>query len=60
MGSGAVEALSLLFLGKASDPEDFDIEELARRSKDIEFLQERIVDIIAAGVAKGISKAFGG
>ncbi|WP_016751032.1 hypothetical protein [Leptospira kirschneri] len=39
-----------------ADP--FDAKEIARRSKDLPWTQERIIDMIATGVVKGIAKAF--
>ncbi|EMO13484.1 hypothetical protein LEP1GSC165_1511 [Leptospira santarosai str. CBC523] len=39
-------------------PDPSDAEEIAKRSKDLQWTQERIVDLIAAGVAKGIARAF--
>ncbi|EKO77686.1 hypothetical protein ACT54M_08605 [Leptospira santarosai] len=48
-----------LLLPDVPVPDPFDAEEIAKRSKDLQWTQERIVDLIAAGVAKGIAKAFG-
>ncbi|MBW9233588.1 hypothetical protein JQK62_14965 [Leptospira santarosai] len=58
-GFGALENLIRLLLPDVPVPDPFDAEEIAKRSKDLQWTQERIVDLIAAGVAKGIAKAFG-
>ncbi|EKO53344.1 hypothetical protein LEP1GSC132_0284 [Leptospira kirschneri str. 200803703] len=59
MGTGALENLIRLLFPDTPIPDPFDAEEIARRSKDLQWTQERIIDMIAAGVAKGIAKAFG-
>ncbi|EMM93107.1 hypothetical protein [Leptospira interrogans] len=56
---GALENLIRLLSPETPIPDPFDAEEIARRSKDLQWTQERIIDIIATGVAKGIAKAFG-
>ncbi|EMJ66161.1 MULTISPECIES: hypothetical protein [Leptospira] len=56
---GALENLIRLLSPETQVPDPFDAEEIARRSKDVQWTQERIIDMIAAGVAKGIAKAFG-
>ncbi|QDK24832.1 hypothetical protein [Leptospira weilii] len=58
-GLGALENLIRLLSPETQVPDPFDVEEIARRSKDVQWTQERIIDMIAAGVAKGIAKAFG-
>lgn len=56
---GALENLIRLLSPETPIPDPFDAEEIARRSKDLQWTQERIIDMIATGVAKAIAKAFG-
>ncbi|WP_078123752.1 hypothetical protein [Leptospira alexanderi] len=58
-GFGAFENLIRLLSPETPIPDPFDAQEIARRSKDVQWTQERIIEIIAVGVAKGIAKAFG-
>ncbi|WP_162887794.1 hypothetical protein [Leptospira mayottensis] len=40
-------------------PDPYDAEEIGKRVRDLRWIEERLIDAIAVGVAKGIAKAFG-
>ncbi|MDI7196292.1 hypothetical protein QMM44_01545 [Leptospira santarosai] len=48
-----------LYLPGTPIPDPFDTEEVGKRRKDLQWIEERLIDVIAVGVAKGIAKAFG-
>ncbi|EMJ94826.1 hypothetical protein LEP1GSC193_2333 [Leptospira alstonii serovar Pingchang str. 80-412] len=48
-----------LYMPETPIPDPFDAEEIGKRSKDLNWIEDRLTDVIAVGVAKGIAKAFG-